>query len=40
MRVLVCGGRDFAEWSLVHRLLTEAKPTVVIQGGARRVLIA
>lgn len=34
MRVLVCGGRGFEEWSKVHRLLTEAKPTVVIQGGA------
>jgi YspA, cpYpsA-related SLOG family len=34
MRVLVCGGRDFEEWSSVQQLLTEVKPTVVIQGGA------
>ena len=34
MRVLVTGGRNFEEWSKVQQLLTEVKPTVVIQGGA------
>ena len=34
MRVLVCGGRDFDQWSKVHRLLTEAKPSVIINGAA------
>lgn len=34
MRVLVTGGRSFEEWSKVQRLLSEVKPTVVIQGGA------
>lgn len=34
MRVLVCGGRDFDSWKLVHQTLREVAPSVVIQGGA------
>ena len=33
-RVLVCGGRNYADWRLVCKTLDELKPTVIIQGGA------
>lgn len=34
MRVLVCGGRNYYEWNVVQRTLSEIKPSVVINGGA------
>lgn len=34
-RVLVCGGRTFDNWNMVHRELSKIGPSVVIQGGAR-----
>jgi hypothetical protein len=33
--VLVTGGRDWFEWGLLEAKLSELKPTVIIQGGAR-----
>lgn len=33
-RVLVCGGRDFADRDAVYQTLTDYRPSVVIQGGA------
>lgn len=35
MRVLVCGGRDFDNWKMVHSQLTDLKPSVIINGGSR-----
>lgn len=35
MRVLVCGGRDYAYYTTVASVLREIKPTVIIHGGAR-----
>jgi hypothetical protein len=34
-RVLVCGGRDYADKNRVWRVLFQIAPTLVIQGGAR-----
>lgn len=36
MRVLVCGGRDYADWSHVYSVLysLDPQPTVIIEGGA------
>lgn len=34
MRVLVCGGRDYKDRAAVDLVLTLAKPSVVIHGGA------
>lgn len=35
MRVLVCGGRDYADRERVRTELDALKPTVLIEGGAR-----
>jgi len=35
MRVLVCGGRDYHNRSHVNAILSEIKPTVIIEGGAK-----
>ena len=39
MRVLVCGGRDFSDWSLLKKILDECHIengiTLIIEGGAR-----
>lgn len=35
MRVLVCGGRNYENWRTAHRTLSELRPSVIIQGGAR-----
>ena len=34
MRVLVCGGRSYEQWTTVRKTLEELRPTVIIQGGA------
>lgn len=34
MRTLVCGGRDFADWRYLCRMLDGAGVTLVIHGGA------
>lgn len=34
MRTLVCGGRDFADWPYLSRMLDGAGVTLVIHGGA------
>lgn len=35
MRLLVCGGRKFEDWTWLARELKRLSPTVVIHGGAR-----
>lgn len=35
MRVLVCGGRDYTDYTHVKSVLDELKPTTVIHGNAR-----
>lgn len=34
MRLLVCGGRKFEDWTWLNLELTRRKPTVIIHGGA------
>lgn len=34
MRILVCGGRDYADYAKVDSILDTLKPTHIIQGGA------
>lgn len=34
MRLLVCGGRSYEDWSVVSKTLKEIGPTILIQGGA------
>lgn len=34
MKILVCGGRDFADFVSLVRMMDELKPTFIIQGGA------
>lgn len=35
MRLLVCGGRDYRNWTLLESVLDLLGPTVIIEGGAR-----
>lgn len=35
MRVLVCGGRDYADKDKAFAVLDEIKPTFIIEGGAK-----
>ena len=35
MRVLVCGGRDYADEARVFEVLSDLKPSFLIEGGAR-----
>lgn len=35
MRVLVCGGRNYRDYETLSRALSEIKPRLVIDGGAR-----
>jgi aspartokinase-like uncharacterized kinase len=35
MKVLICGGRDFADVAAIKRAMTEVNPSFVITGGAK-----
>lgn len=35
MKIIVTGGRDFDDYDLVVKTLSDLKPTMIIQGGAR-----
>lgn len=34
MRVLICGGRDYTDWTTIYRVLNRVLPTSVVAGGA------
>ena len=34
-KVLVCGGRDFSDCTLLMRTLDQVKPDIIVHGGAR-----